>query len=110
MAIIIPLAFLKKLDSMKYTSFLALIAVVYLVIIMIVTAIKPFEGATVPQAWEWGKVTLSGFEKLPIYIFAFTCHQNVLFTISTFVKIRYLRNRNRFLRCSMRCGTIRPKR
>ena len=77
MAIIVPLAFLKKLDSMKYTSFLALIAVVYLVIIMIVTAIHPFAGATAREPFVWGKVTLSGFEKLPIYIFAFTCHQNV---------------------------------
>ena len=78
MAIIVPLAFLKKLDSMKYTSFLALIAVVYLVIIMIVTAIHPFAGATAREPFVWGKVTLSGFEKLPIYIFAFTCHQNVM--------------------------------
>lgn len=81
MAIIVPLAFLKKLDSMKYTSFLALIAVVYLVIIMIVTAISPFTGATEREPFVWGKVTLSGFEKLPIYIFAFTCHQNVPFFV-----------------------------
>lgn len=77
MIVIVPLAFLKKLDSMKYTSFLALIAVVYLVVIIIMTAVRPFDGSSIPQAWTWGKTSLQGFEALPVYIFAYTCHQNI---------------------------------
>jgi len=77
MLFIVPLAFLRKLDSMKYTSLLALTAVVYLVIILCYAYLHPFANATPAGQWVVGKLTLNGFASLPVFIFAFTCHQNV---------------------------------
>ncbi|KAF9969788.1 hypothetical protein BGZ73_007692 [Actinomortierella ambigua] len=77
MAIIAPLSFLKKLDSLKATSALALGAVAYLV--FIVVYYYSFPAAPLPPASELRLIRLSSdfFTTLPIFVFAFTCHQNI---------------------------------
>lgn len=76
-AIIVPLCFLKQLDSLKYASMVALSSVLYLVVLVVVhfckddivdkgpvRVLKPYSATSV----------LSSF---PIFVFAYTCHQNM---------------------------------
>ena len=78
MIIIIPLSFLRKLDSLKYTSVISLFAIGYLVILVFVhwatgdTA--DFKGKVVFFQWRGIVRFLSS---LPVFVFAFTCHQNI---------------------------------
>ncbi|KAG0199505.1 hypothetical protein BGX28_007249 [Mortierella sp. GBA30] len=77
MGIIGPLAFLKRLDSLKATSALALMAVFYLVYIVIHYYVNPEQP--LPPKEEIRLVHLSSqfLTTLPIFVFAFTCHQNI---------------------------------
>ncbi|KAF9181031.1 hypothetical protein BGZ49_004923 [Haplosporangium sp. Z 27] len=77
MGVITPLAFLKRLDSLKATSALALSAVFYLVFIVIYFYVKP--DHPLPPKEEIRLVHLSSnfLTTLPIFVFAFTCHQNI---------------------------------
>ena len=79
---ILPLSFLRKLDSLKYTSVVALIAVVYLCAIVVYyffTSLPvPPSGEPLPEpVIELVSFTTAFFRRLPVFIFAFTCHQNV---------------------------------
>lgn len=74
---IIPLSFPKRLDSLKYTSIVALVAIGYLVILVV----YHFAADEIPNhkdiriiTWEGPVAALSS---LPVIIFAYTCHQNV---------------------------------
>ena len=76
--IVIPLSFLRRLESLKYTSVVALISVGYLVILVVAHFIKGDTkqdrgGIRVIQP-ESAVAVLSSF---PITVFAYTCHQNV---------------------------------
>ncbi|KAK9694661.1 hypothetical protein K7432_013341 [Basidiobolus ranarum] len=80
MLFIIPLAFLRKLDSLRYTSFVALSAVLYLIVIVIYHYLDPEQPSPPPEdihLINFGGMFLSRF---PIFVFAFTCHQNI-FTV-----------------------------
>lgn len=78
MAIVGPLSFLRKLDSLKYTSVVALVSVGYLVVIVI---IHYFIGDTLDQRGPVRIIEpqsfLSVISALPVVVFAFTCHQNM---------------------------------
>ncbi|RCH79389.1 hypothetical protein CU098_000541, partial [Rhizopus stolonifer] len=65
--------FLKKLDSLKYTSIVALFAVVYLCIIVIYYYHPIQDSAEI----EYFTVSSSIFGHLPVFVFSFTCHQNI---------------------------------
>ncbi|KAJ1646066.1 hypothetical protein LPJ64_002393, partial [Coemansia asiatica] len=74
---LIPLAFQRRLDALKYTSFTALIAVVYLIAVVAIFYFSPTReplpaGEIVFFRWSKGF-----FTHLPIFVFAFTCHQNI---------------------------------
>ena len=76
--VIIPLSFLRRLDSLKYTSMVALVSIGYLIILVLAHF---FKGDTKADRGEirvirWGGLipTLSSF---PVIVFAYTCHQNV---------------------------------
>ncbi|MCJ1257860.1 hypothetical protein MMC24_005686 [Lignoscripta atroalba] len=78
MLIVIPLSFLRRLDSLKYTSVVALISIGYLVILVFAHFLK---GDTMQNRGDirvirWGGPipTLSSF---PVIVFAYTCHQNM---------------------------------
>lgn len=77
---VIPLSFLRRLDSLKYTSVIALISIGYLVILVVAHFAKgdTMENRGPIRVVQWGGVvpTLSS---LPVIVFAFTCHQNVSF-------------------------------
>ncbi|KAJ5919942.1 Vacuolar amino acid transporter 5 [Penicillium verhagenii] len=78
MLIVIPLSYLRRLDSLKYTSIAALVSMAYLVVLVVYHFIK---GDTIADRgpirvghWAGPIPTLSS---LPVIIFAFTCHQNM---------------------------------
>lgn len=76
--VVIPLSFLRRLDSLKYTSIIALVSIGYLVILVVYHFCK---GDTMADrgeilVFEWAGLvpTLRSF---PVIVFAYTCHQNV---------------------------------
>jgi amino acid permease len=74
---IIPLSFPKRLDSLKYTSIVALLAIGYLVILVV----YHFAADEIPNKGDRRVITWEGpvaaLSSLPVVIFAYTCHQNV---------------------------------
>ena len=97
MLILTPLAFLRRLDSLRHTSFVALFAIgtrvnsrlpddyadtdklAYLLIIVVYGYFYPLEGTPEP-----GEIRLIHFNPaflstFPVQVFAFTCAQNVRF-------------------------------
>lgn len=78
MLFIIPLSFLKRLDSLKYTSVTALVAIGYLMVLVV----YHFAADPVPKDrgnihWVSWAGPVSALGSLPVIIFAYTCHQNV---------------------------------
>ncbi|KAK3988424.1 transmembrane amino acid transporter protein-domain-containing protein [Cladorrhinum sp. PSN332] len=82
---IIPLSFPKKLDSLKYTSIVALLSIGYLVILVV----YHFAADEVPNNRNIRIITWEGpiaaLKSLPVIIFAYTCHQN-MFSILNEIK------------------------
>ncbi|KAF2843226.1 hypothetical protein M501DRAFT_994085 [Patellaria atrata CBS 101060] len=78
MLVVIPLSFLRRLDSLKYTSVIALISIAYLVILVLAHFIK---GDTITERGEVRVFRWAGpvpaLASFPIIIFAYTCHQNM---------------------------------
>jgi amino acid permease len=81
MLVVIPLSYLRRLDSLKYTSVVALVSIGYLVILVVYhfTAkdTLPDGKYTTPLrifTWAGPIPALSSF---PVVVFAYTCHQNM---------------------------------
>ncbi|EGG08376.1 uncharacterized protein MELLADRAFT_116043 [Melampsora larici-populina 98AG31] len=76
MIILVPLSFLKTLNSLRYTSYIALIAVLDLLYVVIY---KFCDRSGLKQRGEIDFVRFGeGFwTALPVYVFAYTCAQNV---------------------------------
>jgi amino acid permease len=75
---LVPLSFQKRLDALKYTSIVALMAAAYLLwIIVFYFLFDP----TMPHApstdIDLVRISPSFFKSLSIFVFAYTCHQNV---------------------------------
>ncbi|KAI1432482.1 transmembrane amino acid transporter protein-domain-containing protein [Xylaria sp. CBS 124048] len=85
MLFIIPLSFLRRLDSLKYTSIVALVAIGYLIILVVYhfasDTLAPRDKIRVIQ-WAGSVEALAS---LPVVIFAYTCHQN-MFSILNEIK------------------------
>lgn len=74
---IIPLAYLRRLDSLKYTSIIALVSIGYLVVLVVyhfASDMPTNRGEVRIITWEGPIAMLSS---LPVVVFAYTCHQNV---------------------------------
>lgn len=78
MLVVMPLSFLRRLDSLKYTSVVALISIGYLVVLVVYHFCEGDTKADrgLIRVIEWGGLipTLKSF---PVIVFAYTCHQNV---------------------------------
>ncbi|RYP41973.1 hypothetical protein DL767_000604 [Monosporascus sp. MG133] len=76
MLVIMPLAFLRRLDSLKYTSIVALLAIGYLIVLVVYhfasDALAPRDNI---RYVEWGG-PVEALSALPVVVFAYTCHQN----------------------------------
>lgn len=77
MSVLIPLAFLKRLDSLRHTSYVALFSVAYLVVIVITCYFKPLKGTEPPGEVRWIHFTPKFVSTFPVQVFAFTCAQNL---------------------------------
>jgi hypothetical protein len=76
--IVIPLSFLRRLDSLKYTSIIALFSIAYLVILVVAHYIRgdTLAGRGTVRVFEWAG-PVSALAAFPVIVFAYTCHQNV---------------------------------
>lgn len=81
--IIVPLTFMKKLDSLRYTSVIALVSIGYLVILVV----YHFASDSHVNRGEVNVIKWNGpiafLSSLPVVVFAYTCHQNVCNSILT---------------------------
>jgi len=77
MAVLIPLCFLRRLDSLRHTSYVALFSVAYLVLIVIVCYFSPPEGIEPPGDISLIHFTPNFVSTFPVQVFAFTCAQNL---------------------------------
>lgn len=75
--VVVPLSFLKKLDSLKYASMIALSSVVYLVILVFIHFLKNDIVDKGPVRVFKPYSISSIFASFPIFVFAYTCHQNM---------------------------------
>lgn len=78
--LLIPLCFLRRLDSLRYTSYLSLLAVFYLVVIVLHYSLSSDAKASLPPAGEVHMINVSRHTVsiFPVFVFAFTCAQNML--------------------------------
>lgn len=78
MILLVPLSFCKRMDSLKYTSFVALASVAYMVFLVTFMYASPV-NRPVPSSSPVliGSSGLDALRALPVFIFSFTCHQNV---------------------------------
>ncbi|KAI5454982.1 hypothetical protein NCC49_002258 [Naganishia albida] len=72
-----PISFLKRLDSLRFTSQIALASVAYLVVIVV-----GWWAFGVPTGRERGPIELARFDRttlsvFPVQVFAYTCAQNL---------------------------------
>ncbi|TQS34320.1 hypothetical protein Golomagni_05299 [Golovinomyces magnicellulatus] len=78
MLFVIPLSFLRRLDSLKYTSVVALVSISYIVILII---FHFFQNDTLPDRGEIRLIKWAGviptLKSFPVMVFAYTCHQNM---------------------------------
>lgn len=83
--IIVPLSFLKKLDSLKFTSILSIIFVIFLTLLVLFYSFKlqpssssssSSSSSTDIQVATFDSSTIKVF---PIFIFSFSCHQVISF-------------------------------
>jgi len=86
MLVVIPLSFLRRLDSLKYTSVIALVSIGYLVVLVVYHFAK---GDTMSDRGEiryiqWGGA-IPTLSSVPVVVFAYTCHQN-MFSILNEIK------------------------
>jgi amino acid permease len=85
MLAIIPLSFLRRLDSLKYTSVIALVAIGYLIVLVVYhfasDVLAPRDKIRII---EWAG-PVEALASLPVVIFAYTCHQN-MFSILNEIK------------------------
>jgi len=77
MLILVPLAFLRRLDSLRHASYIAVFSVVYLVVIVVGCYIWPLKG--MPSRGEVHLIhfTPNFVSTFPVQVFAFTCAQNL---------------------------------
>ena len=84
MLIVIPFSFLRRLDSLKYTSIIALISIGYLVILVVYhfAAGDTVNKYTTPlRIFHWAG-PVEALSSLPVIVFAYTCHQNMFSIIN----------------------------
>lgn len=77
MLLVIPLSFLRRLDSLKYTSIVALVSIGYLIVLVIYHfSVDPHAAPKDIRVIKWAG-PVETFSALPVVVFAYTCHQNV---------------------------------
>ncbi|CCH61683.1 hypothetical protein TBLA_0F01400 [Henningerozyma blattae CBS 6284] len=100
--IIAPLSFLKKITALRYTSFLAVVSVIYLSILVTFHYADPSQeiidlrgNVSLFFPGEDQHNSVSPFKTLPIFVFAYTCHHNMFAVLNEqstneFSKLKYI--------------------
>lgn len=96
MLIIVPLSFLRRLDSLKYASMVALSSVAYLVILVIVHFFRHDMIDKGPVRVLKPQGFVSVISAFPIFVFAYTCHQN-MFSLINELNDKSTRNINKVI-------------
>ncbi|EXJ72076.1 uncharacterized protein A1O5_04579 [Cladophialophora psammophila CBS 110553] len=81
MLVVIPFSFLRRLDSLKYTSVIALISIGYLVILVVYhfaahDTLPDGRYQTQLRIFKWAG-PIPALSSFPVIVFAYTCHQNM---------------------------------
>jgi len=105
MAILIPLAFMRRLDSLRHTSYVALFSVAYLVVIVTTCYFRPLKGTVAPGEIRLIHFTPNFVSTFPVQVFAFTCAQN-LFPIFNEVSTNSQRRMNIVIGTSIGSATL----
>lgn len=89
MLVVIPFSFLRRLDSLKYTSVIALISIGYLVILVVYhfgahDTLPNGHYETPLRIFKWAGA-IPALSSFPVIVFAYTCHQN-MFSILNEIK------------------------
>ncbi|EJD07295.1 uncharacterized protein FOMMEDRAFT_15993 [Fomitiporia mediterranea MF3/22] len=105
MVILIPLCFLRKLDSLRHTSYIALFSVAYLVLIVIVCYFNPLSGTPARGEVHLVHFTPTFISTFPVQVFAFTCAQN-LFPLYNELKSNNQRRMNIVIGSAIGSATI----
>ncbi|KAI0091649.1 vacuolar amino acid transporter 5 [Irpex rosettiformis] len=77
MLILVPLSFLRKLDSLRHTSYIALFSVAYLVVIVVSCYFFPIKGTQARGEVHLIKFSSNFVSTFPVQVFAYTCAQNL---------------------------------
>ncbi|KAJ8079524.1 hypothetical protein PM082_011111 [Marasmius tenuissimus] len=85
MVVLLPLGFLRRLDSLRHTSYVALFSVAYLLVIVVRCYFWPLKNMPERGEVHWINFTPKFVSTFPVQVFAFTCAQN-LFPIYNEVK------------------------
>jgi amino acid permease len=88
LVLIIPLCFAKSVDDFSWFSGLALLCAIYLAVLIILESLLLTHPANAIHV-VWFRLEWKTIECVPIFIFAFTCHQNI-FTIYKDLDASYL--------------------
>lgn len=82
MAVVVPLCCLKSLDALRFTSTLSLVFVAFMTIVIFLYAATPLDACTggdeCPGSTTGAMFNDSTAKILTIFIFGYTCHQNIL--------------------------------
>ncbi|ODQ83242.1 hypothetical protein BABINDRAFT_57640 [Babjeviella inositovora NRRL Y-12698] len=96
MVIVVPLSFLKRLDSLRYASMVALSSVAYLAVLVVVHFFKKDIVEKGPVNYFVPHSVSSALGSFPIFVFAYTCHQN-MFSLVNELEDKSSRNMNRVI-------------
>lgn len=96
--VVVPLSFLRKLDSLRYASMVALSSVAYLSILVIEHFIKRDIPDTIKGDVRYFKPynASSMMSAFPLFVFAYTCHQN-MFSLLNELKDKSSQNINKVI-------------
>lgn len=76
--LICPVVYMPRMDSLKYTSFLGMLSIVYMVGLSVILYISPPFPVTASIDWWNPPSALTLVKNFGVFVFAFTCHQNML--------------------------------
>eukprot|EP01062_Namystynia_karyoxenos_P020461 TRINITY_DN17746_c0_g1_i1.p1 TRINITY_DN17746_c0_g1~~TRINITY_DN17746_c0_g1_i1.p1 ORF type:complete len:566 (+),score=111.38 TRINITY_DN17746_c0_g1_i1:95-1699(+) len=80
MAVVVPLALLRRIDSLRFTSAISVCTAFYLMAVLIYYCVNRSDNDGAGDVRLTNKFNTDFLSALPVMVFAFTCHQNI-FTI-----------------------------
>jgi amino acid permease len=77
--LIAPVTFMHRMNSLKYTSFLGLLGIAYLLVLSMILffGYNSSVGESLANIRPFVPFTFGSLSNFSVFVFAFTCHQNV---------------------------------